>query len=281
VRRLLALLVLLSLFAPLAPAWAEMQVYQPRHRTAADLLPLAETALGFEGRVAVDPHTDALVLIGPADAVAQALELLALQDRRLRSVLVHHETRSAHDLESAGYRLVWSTGGESLRIGNVTRPGQASGAALGLYSRSDSGAGSRAGTVRVLEGEWARISQGSEVLLPLGADRYPDAVRVAVDSGLEVRPRVLGDGRVHLDLRPFQGQLGAGGSISYSGADTVLVVAPGETAVVGGLARDESLRSGSVASGASRTSDRREELLLVTVTLDEPADAPASGLGAP
>jgi type II secretory pathway component GspD/PulD (secretin) len=279
VRRLLVLLALLSLAAPLAPAWAEMQVYQPRHRTAADLLPLAETALGLEGRVAVDPHSDALVLIGPADAVAQALELLALQDRRLRSVLVHHETRSAHDLESAGYRLVWSAGGGSVRVGNLARPGE--GAALGLYARSASGAGSQAGMVRVLEGEWARIAQGSEVLLPRGAERYPDAVRVAVDSGLEVRPRVLGDGRVHLDLRPFQGQLGRDGSISYSGADTVLVVAPGETAVVGGLARDESLRSGSLASGASRTSDRREELLLVTVTLDEPADAPASGREAP
>jgi len=252
-----------------------MEVYQPRHRTGEDLLPLAELALGAEGRAAVDPHTNALVLIGSGEAVAEALELLTLQDRRLRSVLVEHETRSASELEAAGFRVVWSVEGGPVRVGNVARPRGGSGAALVLRGRSASGAGSRVGTLRVLEGEWGRIAEGTEVLLPIGSHRYPDAVRVAAESGLEVRPRVLGDGRVRLDLRPFQGRLRHDGSIAYSGAETTLVVAPGETAVVGGLASQDAGRSGSLAGGASQGSGRREELLLVTVTLDDATDAAA------
>ena len=70
-----------------------------------------------------------------------------------------------------------------------------------------------------------RLDVRPEILLPIGSHRYPDAVRVAAESGIEVRPRVLGDGRVRLDLRPFQGRLRDDGSISYSGAETTLVKA--------------------------------------------------------
>lgn len=277
----LALVTLAALLAPAAPARAEMEVYQPRHRTAEDLLPLAETALGAEGRVAVDPQTNALVLIGSEEAVAQALELLGLQDRRLRSVLVQHETRSASELEASGYRVVWSVGSGIVRVGNVERPAGGSGAAKVLHGRSASGTGSRVGTLRVLEGEWGRIAEGAEALVPIGSLLYPDAVRVAAESGIEVRPRVLGDGRVRLDLRPFQGRLRRDGSIAYSGAETTLVVTPGETAVVGRLASEDSGRSGSLASGASKGSGWREELLLVTVTLDDASDevAPSASPG--
>jgi type II secretory pathway component GspD/PulD (secretin) len=279
----LALLALTGLLAPVA-ARAEMEVYHPRHRTAEDLLPLAETALGAEGRVAVDPHTNALVLIGSDEAVAQALELLALQDRRLRSMLVEHETRSASELEAAGFRIVWSAGGGSVRVGNVVRP-EASGGALVLHDRRASTTSSSVGALRVLEGEWGRIAQGSEILLPVGSHLHPDAVRVAAESGIEVRPRVLGDGRVRLDLRPFQGQLRDDGSIAYTGAETTLVVAPGETAVVGGIASQDAGRSRSLAGGTSQGSGRREELLLVTVTLDDVPGAaapevPPAGSGA-
>ena len=124
------------------------------------------------------------------------------------------------------------------------------------------------GSVRVLEGEWGRIATGNEILLPIGSRRYPDAVRVAAESGLEVRPRILGDGRVRLDLRPFQGSLGRGGVVTRSGADTTLIVTPGETAVVGGLGGSRSSQSRSLLSGGGQSQSARQQVLLVTVQVD-------------
>jgi hypothetical protein len=251
------------------PAAADMEVYRPRHRTGEDLRPLVEAVLGPEGSVAVDGHTGALVVIGSAQAIAQAMQLLALQDRPLRTVLIQHETRTAAELESAGYRIAWSAGGDDLRVGNVES--RESGAAVVIGEGSRRGEGRHASTLRVLEGEWGRIARGSEVLVPIGSHRYPDAVRVTADSGLEVRPRILGDGRVRLDLRPFRSRLRAGGAVEREGAATTLVVTPGRPAVVGGIGQAGHTTSGSVAGGASRSRGGHDSLLVVTVTVeDEP-----------
>ena len=261
------------------PAFADMEVYHPRHRTGEDLRPLVEAALGPEGSVAVDGNTGALVLIGSGAAVAQALELLALQDRRLRTVFIQHETRTIRGLEAAGYRVAWSAGGDSLRIGNVeaTR----SGAAVVLDAHRGSGSGVQVSSLRVLEGEWGRIAQGSELLLPTGSHLHPDAVRVAAESGLEVRPRILGDGRVRLDLRPFQSRLRKdpagvrpGAVVAHQSATTTLVVTPGQPAVVGGIGQSGASTSRSIGSGMASGSGRRDSVLVVTVTVE--GDLPPS-----
>lgn len=269
-RCLPVLRVAVALLLLTASAAADMEVYHPKHRVAEDLVPLVEAVLAPDGRVAVDSHSGAMVLLGTAEGLAQALELLALQDRPLRTVLIHHETRTQSDLSASGARVAWSTGGGALRVGNVSRGAAGRGAALNLVDRSREGAGSEVGMLRVLEGEWGRIARGSEVVLPTGSWRYPDAVRVAAESGLEVRPRILGDGRVRLDLRPFQASLGRGGTVARAGADTTLVVTPGETAVVGGLASARSGSSRSLLSGGVSRDRSEDRVLLVTVTLDDP-----------
>jgi len=268
VQGLLPWIVVLCVAGAALPASGEMEVYHPKYRTGQDLEPMVQTVLGAEGRVAVDPHTGALILIGSTEGIAQALALLAIQDRRLRTVQIHHETRSVHDLEAQGLEIVWSAGGGSLRVGNVARPG-GSGATVKIYDASRSGEGAHAGMVSVLEGEWGRIAEGSEMLVPTGSWRYPDAVRVSAESGLEVRPRILGDGRVRLDLRPFQARLDRSGAVAHSGAETTLVVTPGETAVVGSIGGAGSSDAGSPLGGVARTAGRRERLLLVTVALQE------------
>jgi len=266
--KLLALCIALVLAAP---ARADMEVYHPRHRAGEDLVALVEAALGPEGSVAIDGNTGALVMIGSAAAVAQALELLALQDRPLRTVYIEHETSTLRALEASGHRVAWSVGGDSLRVGNVesAEPG----ASLVLGGRSGSATGRHASALRVLEGEWGRISQGSEVLLPIGSRRYPDAVRVAADSGLEVRPRILGDGRVRLDLRPFQARLGPGGVVAQQSAATTLVVTPGQTAVVGGIGRSSAGRTSALGGGSVRGDAQQDSVLVVRVTLDDGSPA--------
>jgi len=251
-----------------AAVGAELHVYHPKHRTAEGLLPIVEVALSEGGSVAVDSHSNALVLVGSSTEIAQALELLALQDRPLRTVLIEHETRTARELEASGVRIRWSAGGQPVQVGNIAPGPGGSRVSVRLGEDAQRADGSQTGTLRVLEGAWGRISSGNEALLPIGSARFPNAVRVAAQSGLEVRPRILGDGRVRLDLRPFQASLGRGGSVSHSGADTTLVVTPGETAVVGSLGGSRSERSASRLSGAGQRQQETQQLLLVTVTID-------------
>jgi len=252
-----------------------MEVYDPRHRTGEDLLPVLEAVLAGEGSAAVDPHTGSIVLVGSGPVVARALELLRRQDRALRTVVIQHETRRAGDLEASGVRIDWSVGGGRTRVGNVVERDGDTRVHVRPHDRSAAGEGADTGLLRVLEGEWGRIARGAEVLLPTGSWRHPDAVRVAAETGLEVRPRVLGGGRVRLDLRPFQGSLRPGGVVERASAETTLVVEPGRTVVVGGMTRTTERSGRSRTGGFARSTGRREEVLLLTVTLEGPAPGPA------
>lgn len=66
------------------PAAADTEVHCPRHRTGEDGSSRVAAVLGPEGSVAVDGHTRALVVIGSAEAIAQAMQRLAIQGRPRR-----------------------------------------------------------------------------------------------------------------------------------------------------------------------------------------------------
>ena len=75
VARATALALSLLLFS-LAAARAEgpaVEVYKVANRTAAELLPLAETAMAGEGSAALDAGTNSIVLLGPRSAVERTL----------------------------------------------------------------------------------------------------------------------------------------------------------------------------------------------------------------
>ncbi|HKA16220.1 MAG TPA: hypothetical protein VKH41_14450, partial [Myxococcota bacterium] len=90
---------------------------------------------------------------------------------------------------------------------------------------------------------------------------------VTAESGFEATPHVLRDGTVELVLRPFDGSLRADGSIAHASAETRLVLAPGATVAIGGIARDQNAHRGGI-SGAQANGTAEESLLLVTVELD-------------
>jgi type II secretory pathway component GspD/PulD (secretin) len=259
-----------------APAAADSQVYRPAHRLAGELLPIAEAALAGEGSVVADEGTNSLVLVGPRPALARTLELLAQQDRALRNVVVHYETRRVGDLEAEGVRVAWQVDTGSVRVGNVVlpRPGTA------VVVRPEAGGGREQGTqqgmLRVLEGQTGRIASGVEV--PVVSRRWTrfgveeSVGTVQADSGLDVTPRVMGDGRVRLELAPFDARVAgahaAGPVVARSGAQTSVSVAPGEKVVVGSLARGATTTSGDVFSGAARSRASEENVLVVWVEID-------------
>ena len=272
-QRRLALLVCVVLWLALPAGAQVLHVYEVRHRTAEELLPLAETAMAGEGRVAADRRTNALVLSGSRQAVASALELLAALDVRARTVLVRYESRRAQDLASSGARVKWHVDGGAVRVGNVVWPGGApASVAIEVDDAHAQRAEKLAGELRILDGQSGRIATGASVPVTFrrigqGGRVHESTQLVSAESGFEVSPRVLRDGRIELALRPFDAAVRPDGAITHTSADTVLVLAPGKTVAVGGLLReDRTERSGALHGRASDAADER--LLLVTAEIE-------------
>jgi type II secretory pathway component GspD/PulD (secretin) len=262
----LVLLALGALAAGEARAQAQAEVYRPQHRLAAELLPLAETALGAEGRAVIDPGSNALVLVGPPAAIAGALALLREMDRRMRNVVIQYQERSREELDAAGAEVRWSLSEGPVRIGNARLP--ADGLDVRAGSAASDRAESRRGSLTVLEGQTGRIDLGTRVPYETGTLGRRRVEFIDASSGFEVTPRVLGDGRVRLALRPYGARVEADGSVATSGAETVLVLAPGETAVLGGFDQGLDAAARLTGRGAAQQQRRSNRLLLIRAQPD-------------
>ena len=258
-----------------APAAADSLVYRPQQRLASELLPIAQAALAGEGTAAADPGTNSLVLVGPGPALDRAVELLAQQDRALRNVVVHYESRRLDELEAEGLRVDWQVAAGDLRVGNVLLPRRDSAVAVRPEARSGREQGGVQGMLRVLEGQPGRIAAGLELpvttrtRLPYGVRE--DTTPVQVASGFEVIPHVMGDGRLRLDIAPFDDRVASrvvgGVVVERSGSQTTVTLSPGEKVVVGGLARDSTSSRGSLSGFASDRS-REERVIVVWAEVD-------------
>ncbi|MDX1648355.1 MAG: secretin N-terminal domain-containing protein [Myxococcota bacterium] len=257
------LLLLLGALGTAEGAHAETEVYRPRHRLAAELQPLAQTALGADGHAVVDPGSNALVMVGTPESLAAARELLAEVDRALRNVEIHYARKTRSELEAEGVRVRWSAEAGPVRIGNAVRAEP--GAEVRIAGREASGRDELSGRLRVLEGQTGRIETGSVVAYETGGRWHRRTELLEASSGFQVTPRILADGRVRLALRPYDARPTAEGGLAVHGAETELVLEPGETAVLGGLARDAARRADRDLSGSARSAGREELLLLVRV----------------
>jgi hypothetical protein len=262
--RLGRLLVLATLALAAASASAErsIEVFRPRHRSAAELLPVAQVALADEGVVALDAGTNALVLAGPPQAVARTLELLRLQDRARPVVVLHWTSRSNDELEAAGVRIDWSIEAGDVRVGTPRFPGD-EGVRVGALGRQEAGEGSFAGTLRLLDGEEGEVGAGEVVPLAVPRRRGSDLALWSAESGFRARPRVLGDGRVQVEIIPEQASLEPGGRVAFMGASATVTLKPGETIALAGVeASQSSAARGVPEATASRRSSHSRVLLL-------------------
>jgi type II secretory pathway component GspD/PulD (secretin) len=246
-------------------AHAAAEVYKVKHRPAEELLPIAETVLAGEGSVAVDPGTNSLVLVGEPEALARVLALLDGQDRALRNVVLHYASRRARDLESEGIAIAWSVDAGDVRVGNVRRR---EGADVRVEAVDAAKSDELRGTLRVLEGREGRISTGSLIPFQIGRRWQRDTVLVEAETGIEVHPRILGDGKVQLDLRPFEATPTAGGVIQGASAETTVVVTPGESVALGGVDTGSQTSARSPVSGAARATESEARLLLIRVEIE-------------
>ena len=191
-----------------------------QHRSAEELLPYAEAALGSEGRAVVDPGTNSLVLFARAPGAA------AQRARAARRAGPRPAHGGARVPDAARERA--RERGPSRRLGGGQRAGadrepDRPGGRLPRARRP-----ARRARPRELEpGEHGPHPRG-----PFGADRHrrdrcphhaPSARErrprwFPADSGLEAHARVLGDGRVLLELRPFEARFRGDGRIETAEA---------------------------------------------------------------
>jgi type II secretory pathway component GspD/PulD (secretin) len=270
--RLGRLLVLAALALAAASASAErsIEVYRPRHRPAAELLPVAQVALADEGVVALDAGTNALVLAGPPQAVARTLELLRLQDRARAVVVLHWTSRSNDELEAAGVRIDWSIEAGDVRVGTPRFPGD-EGVRIGVLGRQEEGEGSFAGTLRLLDGEEGEIGTGETAPLVVPHRRGADVVLQSAESGFRARPRVLGDGRVRVEIMPEQSSLEPGGRVAFTGAATSVTLEPGETVALAGVDASQSSTSRGVPEATASRRSSRSRVLLLRAEVETPS----------
>lgn len=255
---LAALLILLPALA--ASAERTIEIYRPKSRTAAELLPLAETALAGDGTATLDQGSNALLLVGPQARVEEAVATLNALDQRRVSVTIHFESRRRDEVKNSGIAIDWQTEAGPLRIGTVIVPSAPEGARLTASLLSRETAGGFSGSVRVLDGEIGRIGSGASVPV---RSRF-EIERVEAERGLLARPRVLGDGRVQVEISPNEGQVDALGRVRFTSGATTVVVKPGDTTVIGGIERRSDVRTqGTRVLSSDLASDERLWLLRV------------------
>jgi len=267
-RLLVALGIALASVTPARGA-PRAEVYRVQHRSAEELLPYAEAALGSEGRAVVDPGSNSLVLVCERpELLRSALALLAAQDRALRTVVLDYRSQRESELAREGVRIDWGVATGGLRIGNLIVPPGRSRVRVAAQAEHGRSSSSLGGTVRILEGHSARIASGESVPLTTHGGRGTVTSLVPADSGLEAHARVLGDGRVLLELRPFEARFQTDGRIETAEASTTLTLEPGRTVVIGGLGGAQGAARLDVLAGAERGEARDERVLEITARVE-------------
>ena len=123
------------------------------------------------------------------------------------------------------------------------------------------------GSLRLLSGGSGSIVTGDAIPFVSGTAYAASIDFVRAESGFEARASVLGNGDVALELRPFDGRLVAGG-VRYTAAATELILAPGETVVVGTIGHERAAQQVDRLGGLSKRQGSDEQVLFVSVAVE-------------
>ena len=269
------LLALLALGLPGRGGAAEIEIYRPSHRPAAELLPLASAVLGPGGRAVVDSQNGWLLLTGEPEALERAVEALRSLDLPLASYRVESVLSRVSELKRAGLEIDGWTEVGDLRVGRVGRGPE--GVRIRIGSLASKGSQRFEGQVRVLEGRsaelWTGTVQPARVRTleerPGGFRVRETTLLVPAQTGFRVVPRSLPDGLVELEIAPIISERRADGTVVRSAAQSRIAVRPGELVAVASLSRVGSSRRIDPFGSLQHTEGAEESLLLVRVELLE------------
>ncbi len=211
----------------------------------------------------------------PLALLMAAVACAGSRDPSLHDVLVHYESRRVDELDAEGLRIDWQAVSGKLRVGNVVP--RRSEPPVSAPPPAERERESERESLRMLEGESGRIA--TDVGAPIATRALiPYRVREAIsfddeaEAGFDVTPHVLSDGRVRLELTPFDerfGPPGEGGPQAARPAPAATVtVAPGARVAIGGLAHESTASGGSGFSSIGRPEVREERVLVVWVEVE-------------
>jgi type II secretory pathway component GspD/PulD (secretin) len=259
----------LGFFAHPAAAQRSVEVYKVKYRVADELLPIVQAVMAPDGSATLDRATNSLVLVGDPATVSDALALLAMQDRKLRTVVLRFDTRRVRDLEEQGFGVRWTAEAGDFRVGNVRRPpGSGSSVDVRAGASMQQLTDSFSGTLRVTEGSSARIETGTSIPYSTVGPGGTNTEFVDAATGFEASPRILADGRVQVDLASFAGRPLRGGRIESTSSSTFVIATPGETLAVGGIDRASEAQRRETLSGTRSESGRDDTVLLLSVDVE-------------
>lgn len=246
-RRVLRSLSLLLALALLPGAAGDgLEAYRPRHRSAAELAPIAAELLAPEGSAIVDPGTGTLILRGPREALIETLALLRRLDVPFPTYRVEAVLTRLGELERLEIAVEsWIRAGE-LRVGTV--PGHPRKLALRARSVLAEGEERFEGELVVREGQggefWTgtthpeRVQTAQERAGELRG--YESSTLVPVRTGLRAVPRGHADGTVELAIAPVVAEPGPERSVLRTAAAAHVRLRPGQMAVVASIQQAES-----------------------------------------
>lgn len=259
----------LALLPAAARAQRRVEIYEAKHRTAEELVSLAQAVMAESGGVEVDARTNALVLIGDAEAVEEALAVLSSQDRALRTVILRYDTRRVRELAAQGFQLRWTASTGELRLGDVRlAPDPGSAIRANATASTQRLVETFSGVLRVGEGEATRIETGTIVPFATRGPSGSSTEFVNATTGFDAKPRILADGRVQVDLAAFARELRPDLAIDSMAASTLVTLKPGALVVVGSTGRAGTGSRADRFEGARAERRGDETVLLLRVDLE-------------
>lgn len=230
----------------------DLKVFELKHREAAELIPLVRPLL-TGGAVVTGTGYTLIVRDTPKnlEAIARVLERLDVPQRALVISVRQGEMARRKDRGLA----VEPGKGETARFEDSR---------VRIYSTEDARAESATQTLRVLDGQWARIHTGR--MLPVGQRTtngriVQESVRyVEASTGFEVQARLTAPDSVTLRIRPFLARPGPGGGgvIEVQQVSTVVTGRVGQWFEIGSQNGDDrDSGTGTVYSTVARDAQER------------------------
>lgn len=196
-RRILASLVLLAC----QPLYAATEVIQLDYRMAEDVLPIAQSVVGDQGRV--NAYGNQLIVNAPAAVIDELRGVLGQLDSEPMRLLISVDTSNSASSADRGYRVDGSATAGNVQV--ETGRGEVRGRdQVRIIRRSTQELGSGTQQVQATEGYPALIQMGQSVpLTTSGTDSYGQPYRQTqyqnVMRGFYATATVTGD-RVHVTI---------------------------------------------------------------------------------
>jgi hypothetical protein len=262
-RRLLVALLLLASMT----LQAATEVIPLSYRMAEDVLPIAQSVVGDQGKV--NAYGNQLIVNAPASVISELRDVLSKLDSEPRRLLISIDTQNSATGDDSGYRVDGSARAGDIEI--QTGRGEQNGRdQVRIIRRSTSSQGSGVQQVQATEGYPALIQVGQSVpLTTSGTDGYGQIYQQTqyrnVTRGFYATATIHGD-RVQVTISSHQDRMSSSvpGAIDIQETDTRVSGRLGEWISLGGI--DESASSNQ--SGTLRrysTQGRQDHSLRIKV----------------